>query len=985
MTITILVLLATVAIGLLSLSTLTVRSASRNAARAEARANARLALQLAIAELQKTVGDDRRITANGSIIEGGERLHAVGAWESWSPRMTAEPGGRAPNYQGEKQTRFLRWLVSGKEDDLSELDWAKAASSGDADLEMFRESADGFSLQASPLGIEAGAGRGSIAWAVSQEATKAKLSVAGPERDQRVTNDDLQVQPRPATASTEYFGQPEDDWNRRAMRVVGIKQAALDPDLWKGPESTAGGAHFTGTGAGLLTNVVTGGLKTDLNLGFEMSEANFNAPRWASGSRAFKNPFHGDTETAFKIPSSYENQRALYSPLDNRGAWKVQRTFWPANVEYYFPVSSVPTFHSLRSFYRLPYHLYSTDSGLTVFERPIDHVAGEASKVSRGFFPPPSDTVDADKTQVGIRPVMDRVMFLISGGLSSGNELRLVITPVVTLWNPYNVALEIEGSVAHVWIDIPYDFRWRTYGSNGRLASNDYMYVSGLMGKQFNAQDHARSVDPYFYAAMTADGQPLSSSGKVKPIRFEPGEVRVFAPARQELQDYDVSGSIRDRTLFLRPVDSLDQFTTKGGFSVPTKNFVRNQGFVRKLAPNQTAQLTFAAIPGEDYPFYITVEDATRAKGSNPSAAERGKAVVDVLANNFSRSGEVVNFSSPRIPYNKLKREPVPVGVLESYHRVARDGSNAQIADLVYTGNPRQPWMNPFITRTEFKTGPQYQIRMRAVSSFNGVLQSANGGRSAYYGASQTPNGGRTHLSFFEVPSAPLLSLAGFQHGDFSSNPFAPANQVGNSWASAYVPRNRVSEGPLEVDHCYLLNEALWDGWFFSGAAPSLSFRSASGSPDVWNNPPARVSRPMATVLREFLDDPLANPLRNPRMRPVPGAARDPELVDSLLLPEGCLKIAGSLMVDGAFNVNSTSVDAWTAVLSGLRGATFDVEGNPVDVGEVTPFPRFRDPMGTANDKWQGYRTLTDEQVRALATELVEEVRARGPFLSLGE
>jgi hypothetical protein len=55
-----------------------------------------------------------------------------------------------------------------------------------------------------------------------------------------------------------------------------------------------------------------------------------------------------------------------------------------------------------------------------------------------------------------------------------------------------------------------------------------------------------------------------------------------------------------------------------------------------------------------------------------------------------------------------------------------------------------------------------------------------------------------------------MLSLAGFQHADLSMTSFAPANQFGNSWASAYVSREKVQgSGTLPpLDCAYVLNEA---------------------------------------------------------------------------------------------------------------------------------------------------------------------------------
>ena len=62
--------------------------------------------------------------------------------------------------------------------------------------------------------------------------------------------------------------------------------------------------------------------------------------------------------------------------------------------------------------------------------------------------------------------------------------------------------------------------------------------------------------------------------------------------------------------------------------------------------------------------------------------------------------------------------------------------------------------------------------------------------------------------------------------------------------------------------------------------------------------------------------------------------------------------IAGDLLVDGAFNVNSTSVDAWASQLSSLRGET--ITGASVD-SDKTPVPRFT--KYPAEDSWHMLRT----------------------------
>lgn len=68
-TLSMMVLLALLAVGLLSLSTIALRSTDTGGAMAEARANARLALIVAIGELQKEMGPDMRVSAEAALFD----------------------------------------------------------------------------------------------------------------------------------------------------------------------------------------------------------------------------------------------------------------------------------------------------------------------------------------------------------------------------------------------------------------------------------------------------------------------------------------------------------------------------------------------------------------------------------------------------------------------------------------------------------------------------------------------------------------------------------------------------------------------------------------------------------------------------------------------------------------------------------------------------------------------------------------------------
>lgn len=1005
------VLLSILALGMLSLSTVSLRSMNASSPAEIARANARMAVMMALGELQRTAGDDRRITADGSIFTGAAQPNAVGVWKSWSPELARNPTGGAPGYTTPKTATaagpaplnpgFLTWLVSSPNPaDLQNVNWAKTGVLANP-VDLFAQSSDGFSLQGSKVDLKQGAVvTGSFAWAVSQEATRAKINVGG-EPNAQDANDSLQAQYRPNLSFSQRFKQPTSGWNSRFARVISFSQADLDTNLKAGadPASTAR-ADFTVHSMGLLTDVVKGGLKVDMSLGFEMPDGSFNAASWGS----IQNPFLAASAPEVSGGVNYKGQRPLFKPLSVSASHPAQLTFFdpndprdqPAKVQFNFPVAGVPTFHSLRSFYRTHHYLYKTGDGLTLFERPADHSAITSLNPPSSYYQPPGATPPGQATQIGFRPVVDRIMFLLSAGVNANDNSRMIVTPIITLWNPYNVALEIEGAVAYPWIDVPFGMDWKFRAPPVPPSPPPAVVSRGRgmswMGKQLNEFGHGRSVEPYFYGAITATGQHLSMSGTNQPIRFQPGEVRVFAPASTTPVEFNKDAGIQARTVLLRPVDNVSMLSPKGGLRVDMGS--------KKVENNETVDADFYAVTGENYPFFIGMEDARMAKlplpashlnhhaGTKARETNGGQAILDVTTMLFVRdSSSVQRFSRKNLSLAQL-RETVPLGVLETYHRVA-DGANAN-ADLVFTGNPRQPWMNDYVSNSTFKTGPQYLTRMRAVSSFNGVLETTSDGRSAFYGASQSSNSGRSNLSFFEVPQAPMLSTAGFQHADLSATPYSSANQFANSWASAYVARSKVAETPTGkppmYDHSYLANETLWDGFFFSGAAPTLGYSNATGNPDVWKKPvDAGISLKLKDLIKDFVSDPLGKPLRNPRMRLETGGLSEDELVSALTSPEGCVKIARHLMVDGAFNVNSTSIPAWRALLSGLRDANFAVlNGNPPG-GSVTAFPRFRNPTGVANDHWNGFRTLTDPQLETLATNIVTEVRTRGPFLSLGE
>ena len=320
--------------------------------------------------------------------------------------------------------------------------------------------------------------------------------------------------------------------------------------------------------------------------------------------------------------------------------------------------------------------------------------------------------------------------------------------------------------------------------------------------------------------------------------------------------------------------------------------------------------------------------------------------------------------SYPAFRFEEIKESPKLVGSLLTYHRVAQS-STLPLSDLMYTTNPRQGMVNPYLSGAKFQTGPHYETLFRGGTSLAQLaMETTFAGEQAFYGPSHSAASGLAHLAFFDVPRGPTLSLGALQHS--GGEPITP-------------------DGFAVYDASYLGNEALFDGYFFSGATPTFNSHSSSdGSPAVWDEDQMSESESVTAVLDRFFEDPVGSPLRNPRMTPYRSGIPERELDRRLNSPARCVRLASHLLVEGGFNVNSTSVEAWKAMLCSLRGA------GPGS-SDTTPQSRFRHIFEEAplamqeNDTWSGFRSLNDDQIEELAGQIVEEVRNRGPFLSLGE
>ena len=275
-TLSLMILLTVVAVGLLTLSSISLRSVSQQEPTQLARANARLAMMMAIGDLQKFSGKDTRITARADILKAGN-APIVGVWKSLEGtdhEITGSNAGRpispGSDYKTAKEGRFLRGLVSGDPDLLNKSSVLPSTQKIANSVALLGPSSVGTSpdlqVHLPPTPINLGGKRGGYAWWVGGENQKARLPnlPAVPPTSQA---DWAGVMKSNSTADPLPF-QLESLLTKPilASKAINLEQVDL---IEPAPGAKTSVKHFhdlSTTSVGLLTNTATGGWRKDLSL-----------------------------------------------------------------------------------------------------------------------------------------------------------------------------------------------------------------------------------------------------------------------------------------------------------------------------------------------------------------------------------------------------------------------------------------------------------------------------------------------------------------------------------------------------------------------------------------------------------------------------------------------------------------------------------------------------------------------------------------------
>lgn len=1052
-TLSLMVLLAILAVGMLSLSAVTLRGSGQANAQTEARANARVALMLAIGELQRQTGADTRVTAPASIVDE-TYPQVLGVWRSWEG-TDHEANGRPkiPDYASKDESeakggRFLDWLVSSAKtiaeqdpDKIPRIEHAPSLVSNKADNNGATvpllaggslQSGDKRQIHVVPNKLS---DSGRYAWWISGENQKAVLSQPyKPRTDDaagRVELGQSHSVPNPEVFGlTALLTDPEPHHPDAGAAKPGRKAVSRDTmaliNNGNAAEPQQKFHDLSAYSIGLLTNTATGGWRKDMSLLTERWDAIYSS--YPGG----KLPLFRYTPTAGATTLVPKPTVANYKP--------VQTNLYPwSNYSVILGNETPSTLHaasaswaSLRSF-ATTYKNFSYSSG--VAESPFlwDVISRQGTALTG------QKMFDYKHTQ-RLYPLIARFQFLVYskaiedparlGQSPKKYQLNLLFAPIFTLWNPYNIRLTIDNPgcpTSGVVIGARRAYPGAlavvsktTYPNPDTVPGNQYKLLSpgnfqylDVTGNHSNQYDTylKENIDRFNPGQTRANSWINGASGTFGAnlpfgkIIFEPGEAIMFSP------DGNVPTGFGGATAYgmekgYRPAEAKGRVVNVASNLTADRSYwflLRTDKFTQPFknrAPGVGFSLSYGIETGAAYlnlPLYSGVaneyNNITSITSGDRAANYWPQSEVDEVGYSI---GELASGSwIPLFSMNQGPRMTIGTPPGTAQNRPTKGVLQSDpLASIILT----DPAWNDSKSHPANGTFDMSYHSLRLGSTLTPNLSDSKGFIATGYQSGD----GLSRLITHEIPVRPMASLVELlSWNPRGQNPYPPyqMNLIGNSDATPLIPMDNIvpptlTPGTVETnlmhDDAYCSNHLLFDDWFLSSIAPE-----------------PETSKTIDTVYTEFLKG--ERELVNRSYHPISADSKVSDEVATKRVGEvitsndGWLKVASRFEVEGMFNVNSTSVEAWKALLGHARsldkiamhGADGLVEVNTSGKHAVTRGAVATDvEAGTGKgfggqfnnaSEYNGYRSLTDDQITDLAENVVEQVRLRGPFLSLSE
>ncbi len=1027
-TITLLAFLVLLLVSLASLTRVETQVASNTQQIAQARQNALLALNIALGQLQKHAGHDQRVTARADVTipsvvtinastatstaltaidthwRASRNRHWTGVWLNNNSNADAYDADNPASFNSDP--RLQAWLVSGNETTpdaynpetiISGLSASSTAldrlldAQGRAHRLLVKASAGVTSANdldravtapEIPItanntpGLTGPQTIGHYAWWIGDEGVKARANLvdsyaeapSGESLTDKLVRETTRRQSaqRPAieamtTNGTDGMGASypaNDPGLLKILTADQIRYLNSAPPAF--PVELKNRFHDQSvTSRGVLSDPRHGGLKADLSY-------LFGQPTLSAFRTALREHFGTNAIAPLNAAAGDLSANPLLSPT---AAFRATLPSAPPGGNYTDRFINTATWEQLWSFANQGASFNTSNQAAPRLHSATQH----------GLYP----LVIQIKTffrlrMVGGGPDAD--------GINRTGTFSIDTIPVVLLANPYAVPLA------------PADYQLRFSGSNPQLV--------------FGNTDDTSTPDSSF-ATRAFTNEPTYAGNIQFVLRstgMAAGEAQIFTidptgnPGLIDSEDRIVVASSTDAKQVVMkndydPTPALTFNTTATLPGTHTRAALR----LSNGSLNVRLYLGFAAGQGERRLIqYITAQGL---RDSAFSGSNQYTLVVDPMSDGIRQGGGVIAvinqppttdnraaypgspsvfFSHQQAPFLQVNYRTMLVTwagnstyshPLEWARRFVKNGSTGS------PGNTPNPWLDANLLRP---SGSTTTARWGIVNIGEGQNQTVP--PASIGGPSASDVGFKNHLYDIPRPDQPLSSLGQLQHfntAGYIPDTTAQATSSMNSWQTNYPISNSYPQPRVPRDRLfnYVNNTTVSLGYHFDGSS-------------LWNDifwDRFTVSTYPQTGDFDFATDKLVNA----RYRPF----RDPSTVSwddgSRFRGDGnpasaanARAAASNLLVEGAFNINSTSVEAWKALFSSLKNVPFGTELSP-----SAPFSRTLSPdagsadaaTGISPNSWLGFRDLSRDEIQALAEEMVMQIRKRGPFTSLAE
>jgi len=969
-TLLMMVLLTIIGVGLLTLSSISLRSSSQGEANAVARSNARLALMMAIGELQKEMGPDTRISApnDAGAAPSGGRPRWTAVYEAWkwnSDPATAEVPSSRPS-PANKAPTFRGWLVSGANQATGGIGGVgeDVLLAGPNSLAAGNQPTDQIKV---PLqGIKLGNQTGRFGWWISDESTKAKINAGALADSLAAATSPLTDSQSPPSVGHKAVTELKDFVWKKGERGVSVSNGVVNLAAALPSKGLGSLSHdITVHSAGVLSDVREGRLKRDLTnlLSRSISELE-NKPLYLADGRINR----------FNVTDQGEVSNMAALPVNASGANR-----WGINLE------ELHLFHQIH--------------------REVDWSSGRPRLVNKNS----RSAIINDRFFIYRKPTLEAVSQILSfiaspeaGTTPTTYRIDANMDTIVALSNPNDIPTVWPASVFYR-VDtegFPYRPDWNISRGGTVIVSHRVDAINSSFFQ--SAIKSGFTLEPGEAAVFGATATDTQATQVNLTRGYAPrGGVRIDDGAWDEDNKVDAGDGFRATRLL--PTDKMDfeMVPAGSGLGNTPSGWISSYANISDGAGGATSRIATYRLGGGGNSSLATAPTSTYMPGSiRPTSTPLissfiGKPMPVIMVTTMtnvekSRTSVQPPNALPSRPY--LIHEPATGNMIAITNQASNTLLTMQNSQLVtiaepmdYTfGNDRtmadSTGLNLYHggSREAALGGSKNVVKRRiplvaplSIGAFENAIACGFTGRYAG-GSALSPDPG----VLITTPAQRVLGT-GLEP---QASMVTMSKSIGNSWSNPFLTSDKISDGTYH-DPSWMVNTALWDSWFLSGIVPPNP-----STPSTWGGDP-RSARDQFNALAQNQGN-----LRNKRylyyaQKPLNEALT--ELFDgSNFKPAAINKLPKYLLVDGAFNVNSTSVVAWKAFLASVRDQELlDAAGSKQK--KNLPFGTLgyavkSSTSGTEGD-WNGFRDLTDTELDGLAKAIVVEVKARGPFLNMAD